>query len=180
MVATADNELYFWGTKGIMRKLNDAVTIEDLEISERVETSQNQRQADSATKDRNRSATKKHWLFQKGLQNYTDEEEEDICSIPSLVLRLDSTRDSVGSKPFIKLAQLEGKAKRVFVVINTSPSSQKETNSAAGRSTMMSLAGQWGRRRRRSAPELETAVQTWVQNELNDAEYLSYSQFVSN
>uniref|UniRef100_A0AC34R2R0 Uncharacterized protein n=1 Tax=Panagrolaimus sp. JU765 TaxID=591449 RepID=A0AC34R2R0_9BILA len=32
MVATGDNELYFWGTRGIKKKTNETVTIEDLEI----------------------------------------------------------------------------------------------------------------------------------------------------
>lgn len=67
--------------------------------------------------DRNKSA-KKSWHWRKGEK---EDGTESIVLNPTLVLRLDSTRNSAGAKNFIKLSALACFDKNVMVVIDTSP-----------------------------------------------------------
>ena len=176
-VATGDNELYFWGTRGIKKKSDETITIEDLEIERTASPEEKGKKCSDSSSDKNRSkSAKKHWLFSKNQQSLDDGSEDEICSIPTLVLRLDSTRNSQGNKPFIKLSLLAGNGRRVLCVINTSPNPSISGNGKFA--TLVPVDNDLGKRRK-SAPELQASeVPTWIQNELNDSEVLSYSHYV--
>uniref|UniRef100_A0A7E4W2J0 non-specific serine/threonine protein kinase n=2 Tax=Panagrellus redivivus TaxID=6233 RepID=A0A7E4W2J0_PANRE len=171
VTATSDNELYFWGTKGVRRRLNDTITIEDLEQG----TTHIVRSfsATSTTTQKSCSA-KSRWGFKRDRPPTDDGLVEDVTTVPALALRLDATKSASGNRPFIKLSQVAGWSKRVFVVINTSPAAPMDnTNRYA---TMVSIDN-YNRGRRQSAPELnkDGTVPTWVQNELDDSEVLNYT-----
>uniref|UniRef100_A0A914EB19 non-specific serine/threonine protein kinase n=1 Tax=Acrobeloides nanus TaxID=290746 RepID=A0A914EB19_9BILA len=174
MAATADNELYFWGSKGVVQR-KEEIMVEDLEITRKSIATLDK--GGSENSDRSKSA-KKAWHWRKGGEK--DDGEAETILLPTLVLRLDSTRNSSGTKPFIKLSALTCCDKNVMVVIDTSPVwVEKDEDKTKLQSAKTPRT--WGRRRR-SAPELhatdDSMIPTWVQNELDEAEVLSSSKFL--
>ncbi|KAI6208318.1 Protein kinase domain-containing protein [Aphelenchoides besseyi] len=165
MAATADNELYFWGAKGLGR--TEISTARDDKSS---------RESARQSGPRYKSA-RKTWQWRKSYESCEDLQEqlaEAAVTQPTLVMRLDSARTVSGKRPFIRLSSLVCANRYVMLAIDTSPmllEAKQPPNTSFPVST---------HERRRSAPELagksSTQVATWVRKEMDDAEFLSYSQ----
>ncbi|KAI6203589.1 Protein kinase domain-containing protein [Aphelenchoides besseyi] len=165
MAATSDNELYFWGAKGLGR--TEISTARDDKSS---------RESARQSGPRYKSA-RKTWQWRKSYESCEDLQEqlaEAAVTQPTLVMRLDSARTVSGKRPFIRLSSLVCANRYVMLAIDTSPmllEAKQPPNTSFPVST---------HERRRSAPELagksSTQVATWVRKEMDDAEFLSYSQ----
>ncbi|KAI6234447.1 Protein kinase domain-containing protein [Aphelenchoides fujianensis] len=165
MAATSDNELYFWGAK--FSGPPGASTACDEKPAQK---------SSSADGPRYKSA-RKTWQWGRSLE--TDEEQlaEAAITQPTLVMRLDSARTVSGKRPFIRLSSPRVRqplrdARHRHVALPA------RREAAARRQVSRNDFAIPTHERRRSAPELpaNTEVATWVRKEMDEAEYLSYSQ----
>ncbi|KAI1708403.1 protein kinase domain-containing protein [Ditylenchus destructor] len=174
MAATLDNELYFWGSKGIPSNTL-AITIEDLELTQEFAKPNDCDRRHSDDKQASQCKSAKRGWHGPGRRSIQEPESVAVTQ-PTLVLRLDVARGGTQQSTCIKLSLLVCNGKFVMAVIDTSSvlinhvasSNNVEELSATQRSTR--------HRRRRSAPEAGSSIATWIQKELENAEYISYSK----
>ncbi|VDM41838.1 unnamed protein product [Toxocara canis] len=160
MAGTADNELYFWGSKG--QQTFSRLTVEDLEMT---------RTSSRGTDPTDRADAKSMPTFKQSRKGAEKEELIDhVILQPSIVLRLEANDNE---KTFITLSSLVCCKRNVMVIIETSLL-QEQRRLPSNRSSIPRLR----HARRLSAPELKEAthIETWIQRELDDAEILPIVQ----
>ncbi|PAV77498.1 hypothetical protein WR25_02539 isoform G [Diploscapter pachys] len=168
LVGTTDHELYFWGSKTSGRTQEDilastghhSLTLEDFDGTKMggmplVSGSTSHIPSSEHGRQTSRWATIRH--------RREAEMMEHVIPFPSLILRLDN-----GPDRGIRLSFIVACGRTVYVVVD-----DKERHSA--KSTKMI--------RRGSAPSLNekdntTKMQTWLKNELQEAEYIPYDSKV--
>ncbi|CAD6184407.1 unnamed protein product [Caenorhabditis auriculariae] len=102
LVRTTENELFFWGRKhdtGGSEELSQAITIEDLESSQKIRVVENRRNV--GTKDKR---------CQNALEIFND-----IIPLPSLILRLQEGSSDKG----LRLSGMAAVGKKVLVVVDS-------------------------------------------------------------
>uniref|UniRef100_A0A915D7Y2 non-specific serine/threonine protein kinase n=1 Tax=Ditylenchus dipsaci TaxID=166011 RepID=A0A915D7Y2_9BILA len=173
MAATSDNELYFWAT-GASTKRDKA----DLNSSR------------CRSGERRPKNPKQAW----GQWGKAGTPDGLAVTQPTLVLRLDVTRGANGNQStYIKMALLVCSGKSVMAVIDTATQNNLCQVASGGEvqnnqnrfATTQRMSP--GHIRRRSAPEgtppqkqsTGGSISTWIQKELDNAEYISYTKFMS-
>ncbi|CAD5209195.1 unnamed protein product [Bursaphelenchus xylophilus] len=148
MVATSDNELYFWGAK------KSSELDKDLSITE------------GSDAHKKLKSARRSWQWKK---DHDSGANQTVLLQPTLVMRLDAARTTTGRRPFIRLSSLACVNRRVFVAIDTSPTlvDAIPRNSNAQLTTY---------ERRKSAPELNdnSPTRTWIRKELDEAEFIAF------
>ncbi|GMS98740.1 hypothetical protein PENTCL1PPCAC_20915, partial [Pristionchus entomophagus] len=164
LAATVENELFFWGTKGVL-PTRPAITLEDIDLTASyTNTRVVKLKAPPTAKQSKWSALKRKSDAE------TADVVEQIIPIPSLVLRLDNSADPGQS---IRLAHLSASAKRVYVTIDTSVPKKINTITRSRQRIQ----------RQHSAPTLTDesgALQTWLRNEIDQAERIPIPGYLAN
>ncbi|KAF8367338.1 nekl-1 [Pristionchus pacificus] len=165
LAATVENELFFWGSKGVLPS-RPAITLEDIDLTASyTNTRVVKLKAPPTAKQSKWSALKR-----KSDAEAAMDVVEQIIPIPSLVLRLDNSADPGQS---IRLAHLSAASKRVYVTIDTSV--PMKINTIARRRTRIT--------RQHSAPNLSEdteVLQTWLRKEFDQAERIPIPGYLAN
>uniref|UniRef100_A0A914KP54 non-specific serine/threonine protein kinase n=2 Tax=Meloidogyne TaxID=189290 RepID=A0A914KP54_MELIC len=166
IVGTLDNEIYFWGLRGGgSEKGENEIIINDKKL----------------TKDElNKLKVKAYRMAktQEGWQLSATETVNITILHPILVLRLDvchkSNDVSLNNRSNIGLAGLVCSSKRVFCVVDVANEQIEKPNEEPILSTKQNKTKI---SRRKSAPDnlsLCNTTETWIRNEMDDAEYIPY------